>query len=104
MSEGAACTHGERERARVVAKILAAVLDYSEQAARQAEEGRVLWRLNGETLDERVSLMVHCRQPRGGSKVNGEGVNFQALPTFEGKANVIYLSGEHTRRKHADTR
>jgi len=33
-----ACTHGEREGARVLAKILAAVLDYGEQAVRHAIE------------------------------------------------------------------
>jgi len=38
MSEDAACTHGEREGTRALAKILAAVLDYSEQAVRQTEE------------------------------------------------------------------
>ncbi|MCK4356401.1 hypothetical protein KAW44_04900, partial [Candidatus Bipolaricaulota bacterium] len=33
-----ACTHGEREGARVLAKILAAVLDYGEGAVRHAIE------------------------------------------------------------------
>ncbi len=33
-----ACTHGEREGARVLSKILAAVLDHGEQAVRQAIE------------------------------------------------------------------